>query len=149
MPIFEYIVYNTLGLFRLSIALGFQGHILVVLNLSLMFCLDSDRLSVLSTQLANVTLHGSLWLFLNKDSSLSFLKVDLNGLKQLTSKGCRAWEVVWDGKVIISSPASYVCLIVFKVTCDPCSFRIKRWLFYWDKPLGIDRIKKERNCLNK
>ncbi len=36
------IVYNSLGLFQLSIALGFKGHILVVLNPALMFCLDSD-----------------------------------------------------------------------------------------------------------
>ncbi len=85
-------------------------------------------MSVLSTQLANVTLYGFLWLFLNMSSFLSFLKANLNGLKQLRSKGCKAWEV-WDGRVIIFSLASYACSIAFKITCDPCSFRIKRCLF--------------------
>jgi hypothetical protein len=42
MSIFDFDVYNSLGLFQLSIALGFKGHILVVLNLALMFCLDND-----------------------------------------------------------------------------------------------------------
>jgi hypothetical protein len=36
------IVYNLLGLLRLSIALGFKSHIIVILNHVLMFCLDSD-----------------------------------------------------------------------------------------------------------
>jgi len=90
MSIFDSTIYNLLGLLRLSIPLGFKGHIPVVLNPILMFCLDSDQLSALSTQLANVTLFGFLWLFLNMLSSLSFLKVNLNGLKQLTPKGYRA-----------------------------------------------------------
>jgi hypothetical protein len=93
MSIFDYVVYNSLGLFWLSISLGFKSHIPVVLNLNLMFCLDINELNVLSTQLANVTLFSFLWLFLNMLSSFSFLKAYLNGLKQLTSKGYKAWEM--------------------------------------------------------
>jgi hypothetical protein len=66
------VVYYLLGLFGLSIALGCKGHIHVVLNLVLMFCLDSDWLSALSTQPANVTLSSFQWLFLNMFSYLSF-----------------------------------------------------------------------------
>jgi hypothetical protein len=36
-------------------------------------------------------------LFLNMLSFLSFLKIDLNGLKQLTSKGCIVWECGMEG----------------------------------------------------
>jgi hypothetical protein len=42
MSKFEYVVYSLLGLLRLSIALEFKGHIHVVLNHALMFCLDND-----------------------------------------------------------------------------------------------------------
>jgi hypothetical protein len=37
MSRFDFHVYNSLGLLRLSIALGFKSHILVVLHLALMF----------------------------------------------------------------------------------------------------------------
>jgi hypothetical protein len=124
----DFVIYNLLGLFQLSIALRFKGHILVVLNLALMFCLDNDWLNVLSTQPATITLSSSLWLFLNVLSFLSFLKTNLNGLKQLTSKGYRTWEV-WDGGLNISSPASDACSITSKVTCHPCPCRIRRCLF--------------------
>jgi hypothetical protein len=42
MSKFDYAIDSLLGLLRLSIALGFKGHIIVVLNLALMFCLDSN-----------------------------------------------------------------------------------------------------------
>jgi hypothetical protein len=42
MSISDYVVYNSLGLLRLSIALRFKGHIPMVFNPTLMFCLDSD-----------------------------------------------------------------------------------------------------------
>jgi hypothetical protein len=74
---------------------------------------------------------------------LSFFKADLNGLKQLTSKSCKAWEV-WDGKVIIFSPISYAYLIASKVTCDICPSRIKRCIFYWDKISITNWIKKKK-----
>jgi hypothetical protein len=42
MSIFDYVVYSSRGLLWLSIALGFKGHIPMVLNPNLMFCLDND-----------------------------------------------------------------------------------------------------------
>ncbi len=42
MSISNFVIYSSLGLLWLSIALEFKGHIPMVLNLALMFCLDSD-----------------------------------------------------------------------------------------------------------
>jgi hypothetical protein len=42
MSISNSVVYSSLGLLWLSIALGFKGHIPMVLNPTLVFCLDSD-----------------------------------------------------------------------------------------------------------
>jgi hypothetical protein len=56
---------------------------------------------------------------------LSFLNVALIGLKQATSKGCSACEVLKD-KVIIYKPKAYACFIDFRVTWDPCSFKISK-----------------------
>jgi hypothetical protein len=42
MPRFDYVVYSSLGLLWLSIALGFKGRIPMVLNPNLMFCLDKN-----------------------------------------------------------------------------------------------------------
>jgi hypothetical protein len=42
MSKFDFVAYSLLGLFQLSIALRFKGHIPVVLNPALMFYLDRD-----------------------------------------------------------------------------------------------------------
>jgi hypothetical protein len=42
MSRFDHVVYSLLGLLWLSIALGFKGHIPMVLNPNLMFCLDNN-----------------------------------------------------------------------------------------------------------
>jgi hypothetical protein len=50
--------------------------------------------------------------------SLSFLKIVLKGLKQVTSKGCNAWDVC-EGKIIVFNPNVYACSIASKVRWDP------------------------------
>jgi len=42
MSKFYCVVYSSLGLLWVSIALGFKGNVLMVLNPTLMFCLDSN-----------------------------------------------------------------------------------------------------------
>ncbi len=75
-------------------------------------------------------LSGSQWLFLTITLFFPFLKIVLNGLKQLTSKDYKAWDV-WARKVTIFKPNSYACAIVFNITCDPCSSTIKRCWLDW------------------
>jgi hypothetical protein len=144
MSRFDFDVYKPLGLLRLSIALRFKSHILVVLHLALTFAWIATNWVFYPP---NILMSSSLWLFLNILSSFSFLKANLNGLKQLTSKGCKTWEM-WDGKVIISNLASYVCLITYRITCDPCPSIIRRCIFYWNKLPITNRIKKNK-ILNK
>jgi len=43
-------------------------------------------------------------------TSLSFLNVALNGLKQGTFEGCSACEV-WKDRVIVYKPKAYACFI--------------------------------------
>lgn len=93
--------------------------------------LDNDWSKLLSTQLTNVHLFSLPWLFLTSALSISFLKAIFNGLNQLTSKGCKAWDV-WVSKVTnVFEPNSYACAIASNLTCDPCSFRIKRCWLDW------------------
>jgi hypothetical protein len=57
--------------------------------------------------------------------SISFLKDVLKGLKQLTSKGYKAWEVC-EGKIIIFMSNCFAYSIAFKLTCEPCPSRANR-----------------------
>ncbi len=78
----------------------------------------------------------------------SFLNVVLNGLKQVTFKGCSACEV-WEDKVIIFKPKACVCSINSKITWDPWLFIISKWWLVIEIPHGTCCLKKERNFLKK
>jgi hypothetical protein len=80
--------------------------------------------------------------------SLYFLKAILKGLKQLTAKGYKAWEVC-EGKVIISKSNYCAYFTAFKLTCEPCPFKVNRCRQLLGVPLGIDLLKNDRNYLNK
>ncbi len=49
--------------------------------------------------------------------------VILKGLKQLTFKGYRAWDVCED-KITMFSPRVYDCFIFSRVKCELCPFKI-------------------------
>ena len=55
--------------------------------------------------------------------SLYARNASLNGLKQVTSRGCNAWDV-WDGKLNISKPSSIANFITSIVTCEPCPYKM-------------------------
>jgi hypothetical protein len=76
------------------------------------------------------------------------LKVILKGLKQLTSKGSKAWEVC-EGKVIISRPKCYACFIPFRLTCELCPSRANRRWLLGKIPRRTNLLKNDRNYLNK
>jgi hypothetical protein len=65
-----------------------------------------------------------------------FLNIVLNDLNQDTSNGCKTRDV-WDGKVIMFSPNSYVYSIVFKVTWLPFPSKTNKFL-----------LNKNKNSLN-
>jgi hypothetical protein len=90
--------------------------------------------------LVNVILSGSMWLFLNIVTSLTFLNVILNGLKQDTSNGYRTCDV-WEGRVIMSKFISFAYDIAFKVTCLPCPSIINNCLLMKNNPLKIIFLK--------
>jgi len=71
---------------------------------------------------------GSMWLLLDKGTSLNFFNVLLNGWKQNTNNGCRTCDV-WDGKVIMSNPNSCACSIASRVTWLACPSTINKC--YW------------------
>jgi hypothetical protein len=75
--------------------------------------------------------------------SLSFLIFVLNGLKQVTSKGCSAYEV-WEGRVIIFKPKFYAYYIDSRLTWDPCLSRIIKWLLVIEILVKIIFLKKEK-----
>jgi hypothetical protein len=52
-----------------------------------------------------------------------FMKVVLNGLKQFTFRGYKAWEMC-ESKVVIFNPNSWAYFIASKVTCEPCSYEM-------------------------
>ncbi len=114
-----------------------------------MFFLGKDWSKALFPQVTSMHLSSSQWLFFTIALFFSFLKVVLKGLKQLTSNGCKAWEV-WDGKVTMSNPNSYIYYkSVSNATCDPCPSKNNRWWFYFVMPLGTNLLKKDGNFLNK
>ncbi len=78
------------------------------------FSLDNNWSNVLSTHLTNVVLFGSFWLLQTMLLSFSFLKVNLNGLKQFTFKGCNVCEICVD-KVIMSK-SQYCANFIHKNT---------------------------------
>ncbi len=80
--------------------------------------------------------------------SFSFLKIVLKGLKQVTSKGCNAWDVC-EGKIIVFNPNVYACSIASRVTWDPWPSKMYKCLFVRKIPLGIDLLKKKRNALKR
>jgi hypothetical protein len=56
---------------------------------------------------------------------LFHLKVVLKGLKQLTFKGCRVWEV-HEGSVITFNSKFCACFIISSVTYEPYLFKINK-----------------------
>ena len=65
----------------------------------------------------NVFFFTFLPLFNKLQEFLICLKAFLKGLKQDTSKGCRAWEV-WLGKEMISKLEFIATVTTSKVTCE-------------------------------
>ncbi len=65
-----------------------------------------------------------------------FLKLVLKSLKQVTFKGWSAWDVC-EGKIIMFSPNSYVCSIVFEVTWNLCSSKTNKCLLVREIPLVL------------
>jgi hypothetical protein len=87
----------------------------VFLNLDLMFLQFKDFNKALAVHSHRSCLSTLLHLFTRVQESLICLKAVLNGLKQDTSRGCRAWEV-WEGKEMMSSPAPMAIVTTSKVT---------------------------------
>jgi hypothetical protein len=78
------------------IYLGLKSHILLALNLNLMFLFVNDYFKTQFTHLVEVILFGSMWLFLYIVASLTFLNVISNNLKQDTCNGYETCDV-WGG----------------------------------------------------
>jgi hypothetical protein len=109
-------------------ALGFNDQIPMLLNPKMIFFLESACFSVLSTYLAKTILFNSMYFLLIIVVCLYFLKSNLKGLKQVTSKRCNAWDVC-EGNITIVSPNACVCLIASRVTHDPWPLKMNKCIF--------------------
>jgi hypothetical protein len=49
----------------------------------------------------------------------------------------------------IFNPNACACFITFKVTWDPCPFRILKCQFVWEIPLSTNVFEKPKNFLNR
>lgn len=81
-----------------AIALELKDHIYVTLKKDLMFFFVGYCFKAWSTHPTKVILFSSMWLLLNIATSLTFLNVALNDLKQYTSNGCRTCDLC-DGEI--------------------------------------------------
>ncbi len=121
---------------------------LMAVNLNLIFFVSECSKAWFIGHPTNVILFSSIWLFLDMATSLTFLNVILNGLKQNTFNGLKTCDV-WDGGVIMFKLIYCVCDIVYKVTWLPCPFRISKCLLLKETPLETNFLTKENNSLNK
>lgn len=76
------------------------------------------------------------------------LKAILNGFKQFTFKGCRAWNV-WTSNVITSNPKFCTYFIVSNISCETCMFITRKCWLNWKIPLAFHLLKNDDNLLNK
>jgi hypothetical protein len=76
------------------------------------------------------------------------LKAILNGFKQFTFKGCRAWNV-GTSNVITSNPKFCIYPIASNISCEPCMSIISKCWLNWKIPLAFDLLKNDDNLLNR
>jgi hypothetical protein len=89
---------------------------------------------------------GSVWLFLDILTSLTFLKVVLNGLKQNIFNGYKTCDA-WDGRIIMFNLNSYACSIASNVTWLPWPSKTNKCQLVKDIPLGTNFFKKIKKLL--
>ncbi len=115
-----------------AIAPRLKDHIHVALKKDLIYFL-SDCFKAWSTHPTKVILFSSMWLLLNIATSLTFLNVVLDDLKQDTSNSCRTCDV-WDGRVIMFKAIYFACDVVFLATWLLCSSIANKCLLMKDNP---------------
>jgi hypothetical protein len=141
-------MYVSLSFVLWSMVSSLSCHIHVSFNPFMMFFCNNIWCRALSTHPTSVHLFGSQSLLLTVALSLPLLKVVWKSLKQLTSRGCRAWEV-WKGKVTISNPNSCAYFMDSNLTCEPHLSKLGRCPFDWKMHFEIDLLKNERNSFNR